>query len=87
MLARVNGIKRLATVALVAVVAFLALMPPQAMACAVCYGEPDAPASKGLTWAIVALGGIVGVVLSGVIMFFVHTGRNAAALEAKKEEE
>lgn len=51
-----------------------------AAACAACYGEPDAPMSRGLTWAIVALAAIVGVVLSGVVMFFVHVGRRSADL-------
>jgi hypothetical protein len=52
-------------------------MPFAAQACSVCYGEPDSPASKGLTWAIVALGGIVGVVLSGFVAFFVHANRSS----------
>ena len=29
-------------------------------ACAVCYGESDAPMSRGLTWAVVVLAGMVG---------------------------
>ena len=33
---------------------------PAALACSVCYGEPDSPMTRGLTWAIIALGGIVG---------------------------
>jgi hypothetical protein len=34
-----------------------------------------------LTWAIIALAGIVGAVLSGVAGFFVHVNRRATALE------
>ena len=59
---------------------FLAL--PSAFACSVCYGEPDSPTTQGLTWAIVALAGIVGVVLTGVTAFFVHLNRRASALDA-----
>lgn len=57
---------------------FLAV--PSAFACSVCYGEPDSPMSRGLSWAIVALAGIVGTVLTGVVGFFVHVNRRANAL-------
>lgn len=53
---------------------------PSALACAVCYGEPDSPMTRGLTWAIIALGGIVGAVLSAVAGFFVHVNRRTTAL-------
>jgi len=51
-----------------------------AAACSVCYGEPDSPMSRGLTWGILALCGIVGVVLTGVAAFFVHVGRRSREL-------
>lgn len=60
----------------VLVLAALALQP--AAACSVCYGEPDAPMTRGLTWAILALGTVVVTVLSGVVVFFVHLGRRSA---------
>lgn len=47
-----------------------------ACACSACYGDTEAPMSKGLTWAITALVGVVGVVLAGVIAFFVRTVRH-----------
>jgi hypothetical protein len=56
--------------------------PVGARACAVCYGEPNSPATRGLTWAIVALGAVVVFVLAGVVSFFVHTNRKAGLLEA-----
>jgi hypothetical protein len=37
--------------------------------------------TRGLTWAIIALAGIVGAVLSGVAGFFVHVNRRTTALE------
>jgi len=58
---------------------FLAL--PSAFACSACYGDPDAPMSRGLTWAIVALVGTIGAVLTGVTCFFVHVNRRTNALE------
>ena len=54
---------------------------PSALACSVCYGEPDSPMTRGLSWAIIALAGIVGLVLTAVTMFFVHVNRRANALE------
>lgn len=48
-------------------------------ACAACYGDPDSAMSKGLTWAITALVGVVAVVLAGIVSFFVHTAKSAAA--------
>ncbi|GIX49889.1 MAG: hypothetical protein KatS3mg132_083 [Limisphaera sp.] len=58
-----------------AAAALAAAMPLPAAACAVCYGDPGAPASKGLAWAVVALVLVVAVVLSGVVAFFVHAIR------------
>jgi hypothetical protein len=63
---------------LVTATALLAAAP--ALACAVCYGEPDAPMTYGLNWAILVLGGVVGVVLVGVAGFFVYVQRRTAQL-------
>ena len=56
--------------------------PAAARACAVCYGEPDSPASRGLTLAILALAVVVMGVLGGVVAFFVQASRKAGLLEA-----
>lgn len=64
---------------IVALLAGLLLVPQSGWACAVCYGEPDAPMSRGLTWAVVILAGMVGLVLVGVTGFFVHVSRRAKA--------
>ena len=61
--------------------------PVTAHACSACYGEPDSPVSKGLTWAISALIGVVLSVLGGVIAFFVHASRQAARLEHAEAEQ
>ena len=64
---------------LIAVCAGLVIAPSSGWACSVCYGEPDAPMSRGLTWAVVVLAGMVGMVLVGVTGFFVHVSRRAKA--------
>lgn len=66
---------------IVVLLAVLLLGPQSAWACAVCYGESDAPMSRGLTWAVVVLAGMVGLVLVGVTGFFVHVSRRAKAQE------
>lgn len=78
---------RFVTMKIAAVIMAVALSPEAARACAVCYGEPDSPAARGLTWAIIALGLIVGMVLSGVILFFVQANRSAAQLTETGVEE
>ena len=79
-----NALLQPAARTLTALVLFgLAAQP--AFACAVCYGEPDAPMSHGLTWAIVALCSVVGVVLSGVVVFFVHIGRRSSQMARRKD--
>jgi uncharacterized membrane protein len=55
--------------------------PEVARACAVCYGDPGAPAAKGLAWAVVALVLVVAAVLSGVVAFFVHAVRQESRQE------
>ncbi|MBP9900185.1 MAG: hypothetical protein V9H26_02880 [Verrucomicrobiota bacterium] len=75
-----RAIKRFLTVSAAACLAL-----PSASACSVCYGEPDAPMTRGLSWAIIALAGIVGVVLIGVAGFFVHVNRRTNALEPAGE--
>jgi hypothetical protein len=54
--------------------------PSNLLACAVCYGESDAPMARGVTWAILALGAIIACVLSGVAVFIVHLKRKSSEL-------
>jgi hypothetical protein len=65
-----------------ALVGLALLRPSLASACSVCYGEPDSPAARGLSWAIAALAGIVVMVLAGAVAFFVHAARKAEVLQA-----
>ena len=63
-----------------ALLLLLFAQPWAAVACSVCYGEPDSPATRGLTWAIVALAMIVVGVLAGIVSFFVAANRQASSL-------
>jgi len=60
---------RLVQPSLVALALFL--LPRFAGACAVCFGDPDSPATKGLTAAVVLLVAVVISVLVGVVLFVV----------------
>jgi hypothetical protein len=76
-----NMAKRTRVTALAAIPAILS-HPATARACAACYGEPNSPASHGLTLAILALAVVVMCVLGGVVAFFVQASRKAGLLEA-----
>ena len=75
-----NVAKRARATVRVAVLATLS-HPAGAQACAVCYGEPDSPASRGLTLAILALAVVVMGVLGSVVAFFIHASRRTGLLE------
>ena len=45
----------------------VALTPDNLFGCATCFGDPSAPAVKGMNWAIITLLGVTGSVLGGVI--------------------
>jgi len=68
------------------VAAGLLLMQSSGWACSVCYGEPDAPMSRGLTWAVVVLAGMISLVLVGVAGFFVHVNRRSQQVAAAKPD-
>ena len=53
-------------------VAVLTLIPNEALACPVCFGDPDSPAVQGTRWAVVTLLGVTGGVLSCFVGFIFH---------------
>jgi len=67
---------------LAAISMWVLLQPGVAFACSVCYGEPDSPATRGLSWAIFALAGIVIMVLAGALAFFVQAARKSDLVQA-----
>lgn len=52
-------------------------LPVAASACAVCYGDPSDPMTKGANLAIIAMLGVTGTVMGGVVSFFVYLMRRA----------
>src|SRR5439155_26507070 len=58
----------------------LALRAESALACAVCYGDPGAPMSKGLVWGIFSLMAVVIPVLGGIGGFFIYLASRSASI-------
>ncbi|MEW5874213.1 MAG: LPXTG cell wall anchor domain-containing protein [Candidatus Zixiibacteriota bacterium] len=70
--------KKIAAV-LAAIILICILHPATATACAVCYGDPQAPMTNGMNMAILSLLGITGGVLSAFVAFFVFLRKRARA--------
>jgi len=65
-------------IVLLGVFALLGGLP--VFACATCYGASDSPLAQGMNWGIMVLLGFIGTVLTGIVAFFVHVGRNSAKM-------
>jgi len=63
-------------------IALAVVASSRAFACATCYGASDSPLAQGMNWGIMVLLGFVGVVMTGIVAFFVHVGRNSAKMSA-----
>ena len=69
------------------VAAVLLCLPSIASACSVCFGDPEAPISKGIVSGIWVLLLIVLAVMGGIASFFVYMARRAATLERNEISE
>ena len=67
-----NSIRRHGRLAICVTLAFAALTPSPLFACAACYGKSDSPLASGMNWGILTP---LGVVLTGIALFFVHIVR------------
>lgn len=56
-------------------------LSPQAVACTVCFGDPDSVQGKAIMLAVTMMLGATVAVLAGVATFAVYFWRRAAALE------
>lgn len=59
------------------VIVMCVILGNTALACPVCYADPDSPTSNALSYAIIALLGITGSVLGGFVGLFLYL-RNRA---------
>jgi hypothetical protein len=71
--------RRLPVLSLGLVAVMLAPVRP-ALACAVCFGAPESPLTRGLGWGILCLLGVVLLVLAGVGAFFLHVARRSSGV-------
>ncbi len=59
----------------------IVLYPSSANACAVCFGAPDDPMTKGMQWGIATLIFVLVPVFSGVGGFFIFLAKRAKDFE------
>ena len=59
----------------------LLLSAQPALACSVCYGDPNSEMTKGAQAGVLVLLGVVGVVLTGLASLLIFWMRRAANLE------
>lgn len=59
--------------------------PDISHACATCFGDPTAPATEGMNWAIITLLGVTGGVLGGIIRSIVVIGRRTKKFNQQKK--
>ena len=64
----------------------LVLVANAAMACPVCFGNPDSPLTKGANNGILFLLGVVGLVQIGFVALFVGFWRRARAMRKLREQ-
>jgi len=67
------------TTALLLLVLAMVAWPSALEACAVCFGAPDSPMTKGMRWGIASLIFILVPVLGGVGGFFVFLSKRGKA--------
>ena len=79
---RVSGFGFQLKTLLPSLVVALALHPGPLWACAACAGQSDSPMAKGMNLGILSLLAVIGVVLGGVVSFFVYLGKKSATVSA-----
>ncbi len=57
-----------------------------ALACSVCYGDPNSAMSHGAQAGVLVLLGVVGTVLTGLASLLIFWMRRAASLEALEHD-
>ena len=70
---------------IILILSVLLMNPDISHACATCFGDPAAPATEGMNWAIITLLGVTGGVLGGVIRSIVVIGRRTKKFNQQKK--
>ncbi|MDP6170500.1 MAG: hypothetical protein QF780_10865 [Candidatus Marinimicrobia bacterium] len=70
---------------IILILSVLLLIPDLSHACATCFGDPSAPATEGMNWAIITLLGVTGGVLGGVIRTIVVIGMRTKKFNQQKK--
>ena len=68
-------------------VGLLGTWPNAAEACAVCFGNPEAPMNQGMAWGIMTLLFVIASVLGGIVAVTVFLARRSALISAGAMEE
>jgi|TARA_B110000438_G_scaffold283879_1_gene312369 hypothetical protein len=66
---------------------FFYLIPNDLLGCATCFGDPSAPATEGMNWAIITLLGVTGGVLSGVVGTIIFVAKKAKSFQQSQTED
>ena len=75
--------RRLGGLSLVILACLAALLSAQpALACSVCFGDPNSPMTHGVQAGVLVLLAVVGVVLTGLASLLLFWMRRAAKLRA-----
>ncbi len=78
---------RLASMSLAILVCLGVLLSAQpALACSVCYGDPNSAMSQGAKAGVLVLLGVIGAVLTGFASLLIFWMRRAASLEALEHD-
>jgi hypothetical protein len=62
-----------------AAAALAAFAPSPLFACAACYGKSDSPLASGMNAGIFTMLGVLGVMFTCIVTFFVHVVRKESA--------
>jgi hypothetical protein len=67
-----------------AVAALLLAGSMDSQACAACFGKSDSAMAQGMNMGILSLVAVIGLVLAGLVSFFVYIAKRTAAYEARQ---